>query len=208
MISLASGMLPGKKLLSLLAMAKPPVPGRRSAPRSPPCQSNSWSAVWVWNAKGCAPCCWGWVMSMNYVGPCNSGPSGVPRQGPAKRPPHPARSVAMTFLVRPMPCLLASKVFAVRLSPRPRPEITPAMKHRGLLRTGLSPPSMATSEGDPEWRVVDDLPPEIPVTQPEIDLLARFCRDILDAYLRPAPTASSTARGAVSPGLDRTAGRK
>ncbi|MDE2238747.1 MAG: hypothetical protein KGJ73_02310 [Rhodospirillales bacterium] len=67
---------------------------------------------------------------------------------------------------------------------------------------------MATSEGDPEWRVVDDLPPEIPVTQPEIDLLARFCHDILDAYLRPAPAASGTSRGAVSPGLDRTAGGK
>lgn len=82
------------------------------------------------------------------------------------------------------------------------------MKHHRALRTGLSPPSMAASASDRDFRVVDNLPPEIPVTQAEIDLLARFCRDLLDEYCRSPSAPARAARGPVSAGLNRKAGRK
>lgn len=65
---------------------------------------------------------------------------------------------------------------------------------------------MAASASDRDFRVVDDLPPEIPVTKAEIDLLARFCRGFLDECCRSTPAPASAARGAISPGLNRTAG--
>ena len=65
---------------------------------------------------------------------------------------------------------------------------------------------MAASASDRDFRVVDDLPPEIPVTKAEIDLLARFCREFLDEYCRSTPAPTCSACGTLSPRIDGQAG--
>ncbi|SHF02009.1 hypothetical protein SAMN02746095_01869 [Acidocella aminolytica 101 = DSM 11237] len=64
-----------------------------------------------------------------------------------------------------------------------------------------------TLKGQDEWQILDGLPPDIPVSQSEIEVIQRYCRDALETIFRSAPHASDT-RSPIPARIDRKAGRK
>ena len=63
-------------------------------------------------------------------------------------------------------------------------------------------------KGYDDWQVEDDFPSDIPVGEEEIDILARLCRDSIEAILRANNPDASATCSPVSARLNRQAGGK
>ena len=70
---------------------------------------------------------------------------------------------------------------------------------------GCFPVGAESRDGDKRIALVDDLPPVPPVTNAEIDSVARYCRDLFSSFLL-APSATAAAGGAIPAGLDGQTG--
>lgn len=70
---------------------------------------------------------------------------------------------------------------------------------------GCFPVGAESRDGEKLIAVVDDLPPIVPVTNAEIDAVARYCRDLFSSLIL-ASAATETTRGPLPAGLDGQTG--